>query len=82
MTAGLMESIEWFFTLVSCSLALQERVTDEQHDKNNDGYLTKDEVIQLSESLLVCPAPDIADNSSFSETSQEIPTLRQSPVSS
>ena len=27
---------------------------DWQHDKNNDGYLTKDEVIQLSESLLVC----------------------------
>jgi hypothetical protein len=24
-----------------------------QHDKNKDGYLTKDEVIQLSESLLV-----------------------------
>lgn len=37
MTAGLMESIEWFFNL---------------HDKNKDGYLTKDEVIQLSESLL------------------------------
>ncbi|KAK4687780.1 TBC1 domain family member 8/9, partial [Tremellales sp. Uapishka_1] len=37
MTAGLMESIEWFFEL---------------HDKNKDGYLTKDEVIQLSESLL------------------------------
>ncbi|OCF45828.1 GTPase activating protein [Kwoniella heveanensis CBS 569] len=37
MTAGLMESIEWFFEL---------------HDKDKDGYLTKDEVIQLSESLL------------------------------
>ncbi|KAK8847460.1 hypothetical protein IAR55_005318 [Kwoniella newhampshirensis] len=37
MTGGLMESIEWFFEL---------------HDKNKDGYLTKDEVIQLSESLL------------------------------
>jgi len=37
MTGGLMESIEWFFNL---------------HDKNKDGYLTKDEVIQLSESLL------------------------------
>ncbi|GHJ83929.1 hypothetical protein NliqN6_0331 [Naganishia liquefaciens] len=34
---GLMESIEWFFVL---------------HDNNKDGYLTKDEVIQLSESLL------------------------------
>ncbi|KAH8089610.1 putative GTPase-activating protein [Filobasidium floriforme] len=37
MFAGLMESIEWFFHL---------------HDKNKDGFLTKDEVIQLSESLL------------------------------
>ncbi|WVQ83298.1 hypothetical protein IAT38_005437 [Cryptococcus sp. DSM 104549] len=37
MSAGLMEAIEWFFEL---------------HDKNKDGYLTKDEVIQLSESLL------------------------------
>lgn len=37
MSAGLMESIEWFFEL---------------HDKDADGYLTKDEVIRLSESLL------------------------------
>lgn len=37
MSAGLMESIEWFFQL---------------HDKDGDGYLTKDEVIRLSESLL------------------------------
>ncbi|WVQ75931.1 hypothetical protein IAR50_005566 [Cryptococcus sp. DSM 104548] len=37
MSAGLMESIEWFFEL---------------HDKDKDGYLTKDEVIRLSESLL------------------------------
>ena len=27
-----------------------------QHDKNKDGFLTKDEVIQLSESLLVSSA--------------------------
>lgn len=27
-----------------------------QHDNNKDGYLTKDEVIQLSESLLVNPS--------------------------
>jgi hypothetical protein len=33
-----MEAIEWFFSL---------------HDKNKDGFLTKDEVLQLSESLLV-----------------------------
>ncbi|CAK9780962.1 TBC-domain-containing protein [Cutaneotrichosporon oleaginosum] len=37
MSGGLMESIEWFFKL---------------HDKDGDGYLTKDEVIRLSESLL------------------------------
>jgi hypothetical protein len=35
----LMSNIEWFFTL---------------HDNNKDGFLTKDEVLQLSESLLVC----------------------------
>ena len=34
----LMEIIEWFFNL---------------HDKNKDGFLTKDEVLTLSESLLV-----------------------------
>lgn len=34
----LMENIEWFFNL---------------HDKNKDGYLTKDEVLTLSESFLV-----------------------------
>lgn len=39
MFNDLMENIEWFFNL---------------HDKNKDGYLTKDEVLTLSESLLVC----------------------------
>jgi EF-hand domain len=39
LSGDLMSNIEWFFAL---------------HDKNNDGYLTKDEVLQLSESLLVC----------------------------
>lgn len=34
-----MSNIEWFFNL---------------HDKNKDGYLTKDEVLTVSESLLVC----------------------------
>jgi hypothetical protein len=34
----LMENIEWFFNL---------------HDKNKDGYLTKDEVLTLCESFLV-----------------------------
>ena len=38
MFNDLMENIEWFFNL---------------HDKNKDGYLTKDEVLTLSESLLV-----------------------------
>ena len=38
MFSDLMESIEWFFNL---------------HDKDKDGYLSKDEVLTLSESLLV-----------------------------
>ncbi len=38
MFNDLMENIEWFFNL---------------HDKNKDGYLTKDDVLTLSESLLV-----------------------------
>jgi Ca2+-binding EF-hand superfamily protein len=38
MHNGLMENIEWYFNL---------------HDKNKDGFLTKDEVLTLSESLLV-----------------------------
>jgi hypothetical protein len=33
----LMDNIEWFFNL---------------HDKNKDGFLTKDEVLTVSESLL------------------------------
>ncbi|TIA97772.1 hypothetical protein E3P94_02774 [Wallemia ichthyophaga] len=37
MFNGLLDNIEWFFTL---------------HDSDNDGYLTKDELVQLSESLL------------------------------
>ena len=41
MFNDLMENIEWFFNL---------------HDKNKDGYLTKDEVLTLSESLLVSAA--------------------------
>lgn len=41
MFNDLMENIEWFFNL---------------HDKNKDGYLTKDEVLTLSESFLVCNA--------------------------
>ncbi len=35
----LMDNIEWFFNL---------------HDKNKDGFLSKDEVLIVSESLLVC----------------------------
>lgn len=38
MFNDLMSNIEWLFDL---------------HDKDGDGYLTKDEVLQLSESLLV-----------------------------
>jgi hypothetical protein len=33
-----MDNVEWFFNL---------------HDKNKDGFLTKDEVLTVSESLLV-----------------------------
>lgn len=39
MFNDLMDNIEWFFNL---------------HDKNKDGFLSKDEVLTLSESLLVC----------------------------
>ena len=39
MFNDLMENIEWFFNL---------------HDKNKDGFLSKDEVLTLSESFLVC----------------------------
>ena len=43
MFNGLMENIEWFFNL---------------HDNDKDGSLTKDEVLKLSESLLVsCSVP-------------------------
>jgi TBC1 domain family member 8/9 len=38
MFNDLMENIEWFFNL---------------HDKNKDEYLTKDEVLTLSETFLV-----------------------------
>lgn len=38
MSNDLMGSISWLFSL---------------HDDDNDGFLTKDEVLQLSESLLV-----------------------------
>ena len=38
MFNDLMENIEWFFNL---------------HDKDKDGHLTKDEVLKVSESLLV-----------------------------
>lgn len=38
MFNDLMENIEWFFNL---------------HDKNKDGFLSKDEVLTLCESLLV-----------------------------
>jgi hypothetical protein len=46
MFNDLMDNIEWFFNL---------------HDKNKDGYLTKDEVLTLSESFLVCFMLSISD---------------------
>ncbi|KAK0440905.1 rab-GTPase-TBC domain-containing protein [Desarmillaria tabescens] len=46
MFNDLMENIEWFFNL---------------HDKNKDGYLTKDEVLTLSESFLFIFRYEIGD---------------------
>lgn len=46
MSNDLMGNIEWFFTL---------------HDKNKDGFLTKDEVLTLSESLLFIFRYEIGD---------------------
>ncbi|OBZ73511.1 hypothetical protein A0H81_05948 [Grifola frondosa] len=46
MFNDLMENIEWFFNL---------------HDKNKDGFLTKDEVLTLSESLLFIFRFEIGD---------------------
>ena len=68
MTGGLMESIEWFFDL---------------HDKDHDGFLTKDEVIQLSESLLVSVnVSDEAYHSSSFEMNLEMSTSPRSRSSS
>ncbi|RDX54206.1 TBC-domain-containing protein [Lentinus brumalis] len=46
MFNDLMENIEWFFNL---------------HDKNKDGYLTKDDVLTLSESLLFIFRHEVGD---------------------
>lgn len=46
MLNDLMENIEWFFNL---------------HDNNKDGYLTKDEVLTLSESFLFIFRHEIGD---------------------
>ncbi|PSR80358.1 hypothetical protein PHLCEN_2v6743 [Hermanssonia centrifuga] len=46
MFNDLMENIEWFFNL---------------HDKNKDGFLTKDEVLTLSESLLFIFRYEVGD---------------------
>ncbi|KIY62659.1 TBC-domain-containing protein [Cylindrobasidium torrendii FP15055 ss-10] len=46
MFNGLMENIEWFFNL---------------HDKNKDGFLTKDEVLTLSETFLFIFRYEIGD---------------------
>lgn len=47
MFNDLMDNIEWFFNI---------------HDKNKDGFLSKDEVLTLSESMLV----------SFSQSFEEL----------
>jgi Ca2+-binding EF-hand superfamily protein len=64
MLNDLMENIEWFFNL---------------HDKNKDGYLTKDEVLTLSESFLVslstfAEVHGLIRYSSFSVTRSATPT--------
>lgn len=53
MFNDLMSSIAWLFNL---------------HDKDKDGYLTKDEVLQLSESLLVC----LSSRQSFTEADSRV----------
>lgn len=66
MFNDLMENIEWFFNL---------------HDKNKDGYLTKDEVLTLSESFLVSEfrlfliCTQACQSSLFSDTKLETRTL-------
>lgn len=70
MFNDLMENIEWFFNL---------------HDKNKDGHLSKDEVLQLSESLLVSLNYIMGEqyanlslyNSSFSVQRSEMHTSEQ-----
>jgi hypothetical protein len=47
MFNDLMPNIEWFFNL---------------HDGDRDGTLTKDEVLQLSESLLVSCIHKVSDS--------------------
>ena len=64
MFNDLMENIEWFFNL---------------HDKNKDGFLTKDEVLTLSESFLVCSflvveTSPYRSSSSFSGLKLAMPT--------
>lgn len=49
MFNDLMDNIEWFFNI---------------HDKNKDGFLSKDEVLTLSESMLVSAPPLITPQAS------------------
>ena len=59
------------------------RANAKQHDKDKDGYLTKDEVIQLSESLLVSMAfITVLIFSSYSEMSLVMCISRRYPSSS
>lgn len=57
MFNDLMDNIEWFFNI---------------HDKNRDGFLSKDEVLTLSESMLVSvpPAPHATGYSWLTESLQ------------
>ena len=52
MFNDLMDNIEWFFNI---------------HDKNKDGFLSKDEVLTLSESMLVS-IPSRTPSSAFRDT--------------
>lgn len=68
MFNDLMDNIEWFFNL---------------HDKNKDGYLTKDEVLTLSESFLVSVSisfwhSKLIGHSLFSATRLAMPTWEPS----
>ena len=73
MFNDLMDNIEWFFNL---------------HDKDKDGYITRDEVLTLSESLLVRYSSEMTMqvyvlnvSSLYSDMKSEMPISEQSAAS-